>query len=64
MNDTLLELFQIGGKKNYEFHLKVTEEKINILTLDEENKVINVSIGDPESEDLSIIISDLIEQLK
>ena len=64
MNDSLLELLQIGGKKNYEFHLKVTEEKVNLLTLDNENKIIDVTIGDPENKDLSIMITDIIEQLK
>ena len=64
MNNSLLELLQIGGKLNYEFHLKVIEEKDNIVTLDNENKVITVSIGSPEDEDLPIIIADVIEKLK
>ncbi len=64
MNNSLLELLQIGGKKNYEFHLKMTDDKENVLTLDGENRVINVSIGNPEDENLPNIIEDLIDKLK
>ena len=64
MNATLLELFQLGGRKNYEFHYKMTEEKENVLTLDNENKIIHVSIGDPESEDLPAMIEDMKKQLQ
>lgn len=64
MNDSLLELFQIGGKKNYEFHFKIVEEKKNTLDFDYENKIINVSIGDPENKDLPNQIEELIEKLK
>ena len=64
MNDSLLELLQIGGRKNYEFRLKIIEEKYNLLNLDDDNKIITVEIGDSESEDLPKIIEDLIEQLK
>ena len=64
MNDSLLELLQIGGKKNYEFRLKIIEEKYNLLNLDDDNKIITVEIGDSENEDLPKIIEDLIGQLK
>ena len=64
MNVKLLELFQIGGRKNYEFHYKITEEKVNILSVDNDNKIINVSIGDPEHEDLPKIVEDVIKELE
>lgn len=64
MNNNLLQLFEMGGKKNYEFHYKITEEKHNILSVDNDNKIINVSIGDPDSKNLPSIIDDLLKQLK
>ena len=64
MNVKLLELFQLGGRKNYEFHYKITEEKLNILSVDNDNKIISVSIGDPENEDLPKIVEDVINQLQ
>ena len=64
MNDTLLELFQIGGRKNYQFHFKMVEEKENHLELDVDNKLIKVSIGDPENKELTNRIEELIEKLK
>lgn len=65
MNEKLNELFQMGSRKNYEFHYKIIEEeKNNIITVDNENGIIYVTIGDPENEDLSIMIKDAINQLK
>ena len=64
MHATLLELFQLGGRKNYEFHYKMNDDKENILTLDNENKIIHVSIGEPENEGLPAIIKDFMEKLQ
>lgn len=64
MNTRILELFQFGVSKNYEFHFTVSEEKINILSVNEDDKIINVTIGDPDHEDLPHIIEDIKEQLK
>jgi hypothetical protein len=64
MNTSLLELFQIGSKKNYEFHYKITEDKENLITVDNENKIITARIGDPENEDLFEIIEDVKKQLQ
>jgi hypothetical protein len=64
MNNNLSELFELGGKKNYEFHYKINKESDNILTIDNDNKIIDVTIGDPDSKDLPLIIKDIINQLK
>ena len=64
MNTALLELFQIGVTKNYEFHFKVSEEKLNFLSVIEDEKIIDVTIGDPDHEDLPSIIEDIKTQLK
>ena len=64
MNTKLLELFQIGGRKNYEFHYKIIDDKVNLLSVDKDNKIISVSIGDPENEDLSNIVSDVMKELE
>ena len=64
MNTSLLELFQLGGQKNYEFHYKMTEGEDNILSVDNDNKIINVSIGNPEDKNLPNLIEDVRKQLK
>ena len=64
MINKLLELFELGGKKNYEFNYSVSEEKNNTLSVDNDNKIINVTIGDPESKDLPIVIEDIIKKLE
>ena len=56
MNNTLLELMQIGSEKNYEFQLKMIEEKQNSINVDTDNKIIRVEIGIPESEELTEMI--------
>lgn len=63
MNNTLLELMQIGSKKNYEFKLKIVEEEHNLVNVDSDNKIIYVEIGLPESKDLPIIIEDAITKV-
>lgn len=63
MNNTLLELMQIGSKKNYEFKLKIVEENHNLVSVDVDNKTIFVEIGLPESEDLPKIIEDAITKV-
>ena len=63
MNNTLLELMQIGSEKNYEFQLKIVEEEHNIITVDVDNKIIRAELGLPESKDLSNIIMDAITKV-
>lgn len=64
MNTSLLELMQLGVKMNYEFSFKINEEKTNHLSIDNEAKVIEVIIGNPDDEDLPKLIEDLKEKLK
>ena len=59
MNTTILELFQLGIKKNYEFHFNISEEKTNTITLDDDNKIITATIGDSEAKDLPKLIEDV-----
>lgn len=63
MNKELLDLIQLGSEKNYEFHLKVVEVEHNVISVDTDNKVINVEIGLPESEDLPVIIKNAIKEV-
>ena len=64
METSLLELLQLGGQKNYEFHYKLVEEKVNSIVVDNESKTINVVIGDPENKDIKKLTSDAIKLLQ
>lgn len=63
MDKKLLYLFELGGKKNYEFHFRIVEESDNILSVDKEKKIIDVTIGNPNSKDLPKIIDDIISNI-
>ncbi len=58
MNTSILELFQLGIKKNYEFHFNITEDKTNVIKINNEDKIITASIGDLEAVDLPKIIEE------
>jgi hypothetical protein len=64
MNKPLLELFELGGKNNFEFRYKNTETLENVATLDTDNRIITVSIGDPTDEVLDVILNDLKRDLQ
>ena len=64
MNTSLLELMQLGVKMNYEFSFKIIEEKTNHLSINDEAKIIEVVIGDPDDEELPKLIENLKEKLK
>ena len=64
MLNKLEELFQVGSKNDYEFHYKIIEKKENIFSLDKENKIIKVTIGDPEHEDLQKLLNNIIVEIK
>ncbi len=55
---------QLGVKLNYEFSFKINEEKSNHLSINDETKVIEVVIGDPEDKELPKLIENLKEKLK
>ena len=57
MNTTLLELFNVAGKNDFEFSYK-TGEGENVLNLDLDNKKLSLIIGDPEHKDLDLILRD------
>ena len=64
MNTSILELFQLGIKKNYEFHFNISEDKTNIITIDNEAKIITATIGNSEAVDLPKIIEDVKMKLE
>lgn len=63
MNKILIELFEIGGKNDFEFTYK-TGEGENVATLDTQNKKIFIFIGDPKNEDLNVLLKDVLNELK
>lgn len=63
MNNTLLELFQTAGQNDFEFTYR-TGEGENILSLDLDNKTLNLTIGDPEHKDLELTLRDAIMTIK
>jgi hypothetical protein len=64
MNSKLYELFEIGGKNNFEFSYKAKEGEDNVFSIDFENKRISALVGNPEDENLTNLIEDCIKQLK
>lgn len=64
MNKTLIELFETGGRHDFEFTYKTEDGSENVATLDLVNKKIFVSIGNPEDEDLNVILKDILKELK
>jgi hypothetical protein len=63
MNTTLLELFQVSGKNDFEFTYKVSEGE-NVLDLDLGNKKVKLTIGNPEDKNLEVMIRDAIITIK
>ena len=59
MNTTLLELFNVAGKNDFEFSYK-TGEGENVLNLDLDNIKLSLTIGNPEHKDLDLILRDAI----
>lgn len=64
MNSKLYELFEIGGKNNFEFSYKAKEGESNTFSIDFENKKITALIGDPKDENLTALLEDCINKLK
>lgn len=63
MMDKFNELLKLSSEKNYEFHFKISEEKENILNVDREKKIIDITIGDPDNKNLLIILDEIIRTL-
>ena len=64
MNSKLYELFEIGGKNNFEFSYKAKEGEDNVFSIDFENRKISALIGNPEDKNLTGLIEDCIKNLK
>jgi hypothetical protein len=63
MNKILIELFEIGGRYNYEFSYKIGEGE-NKARVDLQDKKIEVFIGNPKDENLNQILKDVLNELK
>ena len=64
MNDPFLDLFKLAMEKKYEFQYETIEEKVNFFAVDEENKIVNITIGDPENKDILPIIEEIKQKLQ
>ena len=64
MNDPFLDLFKLAMEKKYEFQYETIEDKLNFFTIDEENKIVNITIGDPENKDILPIIEEIKQKLQ
>jgi len=63
MNKILLELFEIGGRHNFEFSYR-TGEGENEASVDLQSKKISVFVGDPKNENLNQLLKELVDELK
>ena len=63
MNKILIELFEIGGRYNFEFSYKMGEGE-NTASVDLQNKKISVFIGNPKDEELNQILGEVLSELK
>ena len=63
MNKILIELFEIGGRHDFEFSYKMGEGE-NTASVDLQNKKISVFIGNPKDQELNQILSDVLSELK
>lgn len=63
MNKILLELFEIGGRHDFEFSYKMGEGE-NTASVDLQGKKIEVFIGDPKDENLNVILKGILKELK
>lgn len=63
MNKILLELFEIGGRHDFEFSYKMGEGE-NTASVDLIGKKIEVFIGDPKDSNLNTILGEVLTELK
>ena len=63
MNKILIELFEVGGRHDFEFSYKMGEGE-NTASVDLQGKKIEVFIGDPKDENLNTILGDVLNELK
>ncbi len=63
MNKILVELFEIGGRHDFEFSYKMGEGE-NTASVDLQGKKIEVFIGDPKDKELNQLLSEVVNELK
>jgi hypothetical protein len=63
MNKILLELFEIGGRHDFEFSYKMGEGE-NTASVDLQGKKIDVFIGDPKDKNLNELLKGILNELK
>ena len=63
MNKILIELFEIGGRHDFEFSYKMGEGE-NTASVDLTGKKISVFIGNPKDEELNQLLSEVLDELK
>lgn len=63
MNTSLVKLMQVSSSKGYQFRLKITEEKLNIINVDVEKLIVSLEIGDPEDVNLTENINKAITKV-
>jgi hypothetical protein len=63
MNKVLIELFETGGRHNFEFSYRMGEGD-NEASVDLQNKKISIFIGNPKDEELNELLKGVLEELK
>ena len=63
MNKILIELFEVGGRHDFEFSYKMGEGE-NTASVDLQGKKIEVFIGDPKDENLNELLKGVLNELK
>lgn len=63
MNKVLIELFETGGRHDFEFSYRMGEGD-NEASVDLQNKKISVFIGKPEDEELNQLLKGVLGELK
>lgn len=64
MNENLMQLMQAASKKNYEFHYFTNEDEYNLISVDNDEKIVYCDIGLPENEDMPVIIKEALTKLE
>jgi hypothetical protein len=63
MNKVLIELFENGGRHNFEFSYKIGEGE-NEASVDLQNKKISIFIGKPDDGELNELLKGVLNELK
>lgn len=63
MNKVLIELFETGGRHDFEFSYRMGEGD-NEASVDLQNKKISIFIGKPEDGELNTLLKGVLNELK